>query len=391
MAKRTAASELTDRNWDQEDEPEEVGVFAQATTDILKNRPMKKAKRRTQNESTGTSSFSAFGGFAGLAAKKPTPTVAGSSIAATEKVENPSNGFTDTVKTASTNKNTSYYHSLKSLNKSVLEWIKKHIERDPYCILTPIFTDYSKHLEDIKKNNNNEEKSDSLKENSNDSDPEIVFNIKKGKSLSPVKEKVPSSSIFSNTGTAGLSFASTTSTSSAANVIQSSTTTTNTSGFTFTPSTTSFGGFGTSAFTSATNKPTDNQEGEEEYEPPKPETREINEEGAVYSKRCKIFYQKDGKWKDRGVGNLHLKPDEEGKTQLIIRADTTLGNILLNIMLSSVIPTKKQGKNNVWMLCVPNPPVDVKDDSGKPVPMLLRVKTSEDADELLDKLEEFKK
>lgn len=40
--------------------------------------------------------------------------------------------------------------------------------------------------------------------------------------------------------------------------------------------------------------------------------------------RCKLYYQKDGQWVDRGVGNLHLKPCE-GKTQLLVRADTNLG------------------------------------------------------------------
>ena len=41
--------------------------------------------------------------------------------------------------------------------------------------------------------------------------------------------------------------------------------------------------------------------------------------------RCKLFYQKDGQWADRGVGNLHIKPVDDGRSQLIIRADTNLG------------------------------------------------------------------
>ena len=41
--------------------------------------------------------------------------------------------------------------------------------------------------------------------------------------------------------------------------------------------------------------------------------------------RCKLFYQKDGAWTERGVGHLHLKKIDE-KTQLLVRADTNLGN-----------------------------------------------------------------
>ena len=37
-----------------------------------------------------------------------------------------------------------------------------------------------------------------------------------------------------------------------------------------------------------------------------------------------MYYNKDGTWIEKGVGNLHLKPCS-GKTQLLIRADTNLG------------------------------------------------------------------
>lgn len=43
------------------------------------------------------------------------------------------------------------------------------------------------------------------------------------------------------------------------------------------------------------------------------------------------------------------------------------------------------------MICVPNPPVDKKADPSKPVPMMIRVKTLEDADQLLEKMEELRK
>ncbi|XP_035531647.1 nuclear pore complex protein Nup50 [Morone saxatilis] len=64
MAKRIADKELTDRNWDQEEEGEEAGTFSVASEDVLKNRAIKKAKRRNigaEGESSG--SFKGFKGF----------------------------------------------------------------------------------------------------------------------------------------------------------------------------------------------------------------------------------------------------------------------------------------------------------------------------------------
>lgn len=65
------------------------------------------------------------------------------------------------------------------------------------------------------------------------------------------------------------------------------------------------------------------------------------------------------------------------------------GNILLNIMVQASIPCTRVGKNNVMLMCVPNPPVDEKNPD-TPVPLLVRVKTAEDADELHKVLEEKK-
>lgn len=49
----------------------------------------------------------------------------------------------------------------------------------------------------------------------------------------------------------------------------------------------------------------------------------------------------------------------------------------------------RAGKNNVVVMCVPNPPFDTQ-NPGAPVPLLLRVKTAADADQLHRTLEERK-
>jgi len=45
----------------------------------------------------------------------------------------------------------------------------------------------------------------------------------------------------------------------------------------------------------------------------------------------------------------------------------------------------------VSLSCVPNPPIDSKQQDVKPICMLIRVKTADDAKELLRQLDENKK
>merc|ERR1712150_30360 len=203
------------------------------------------------------------------------------------------------------------------------------------------------------------------------------FSFQKGApattSASPDGGKPPSNSIFSGAGsTGGFTFGG----AKPADSTASSSTT----GFTFggassggTASAGIFGGssgvgggFGSAGGFSFASKPSESAKSEgdgatadAEYQPPKNEVAEVKEEGAFYTKRCKLYFKKGETWQEKGLGNLHLKPCS-GKTQLLIRADTNLGNILLNIMLSSSMPMGRQGKNNVSLMCVPNPPLDEK-------------------------------
>jgi nuclear pore complex protein Nup50 len=273
----------------------------------------------------------------------------------------------------------------------VAKWIKDHVDKNPYCILTPIFKDYEKHLAEIEKLN-----------------PET--NPDSGTSQSEEKSAAPPTKINieskSEMSTGGFSFGQSTSSSllsggmkpssstpsfGASFGASSTATTSGFSGFNFKPAT--GGSMEMKPFLFATSRPAessgDSKDAEEAYEPPKSEVEAVKEDDAFYTKRCKLFYQKEGAWIEKGVGNLFLKPCG-GKTQMLMRADTNLGNILLNIMLNSSIPTKRQGKNNVSVICIPNPPIDAKMDEKKPVSMLIRVKTGEDADELLDKLTKAK-
>nr|XP_028584515.1 nuclear pore complex protein Nup50 isoform X3 [Podarcis muralis] len=265
MAKRVAEKELTDRNWDQEEETEEVrkvGTFSVASEEVLKNRAIKKAKRRNvgfEAESGGAfKGFKGFvlpsggGGFSGFGNGTGTKPLGGLSNGGSGSITN-SSSFTNLKTAAETTTTFSSVVSSGSVNNTVTE--KKPV------------------------------------------------------------------SVEANGGD------------------------------------------------------------EEDEEPPKAVVNEIKEDDAFYSKKCKVFYKKDNEFKEKGIGTLHLKHAGNQKIQLLVRADTNLGNILLNILVPPKMPCSRTGKNNVLIVCVPNPPIDEK-NATVPVPILIRVKTSQDADEL---------
>ncbi|XP_059156449.1 nuclear pore complex protein Nup50-like [Physella acuta] len=410
MSKRGAISDLNDRNWDEEEEPEEAGVFKQATEDVLQQRVMKKAKRRTVADDG--SKPAAFSGFAGLGGKSA-PNVAGQvpSFAAASSI----NG----TQSVDSKESSSYLSFLKSLNESVLAWIKQHVEENPYIILSPIFKDYEVYLSSIEKSpsavgrkevtrdptgsgtSQPEEKGAKFSFGSASSE-EKGAKFSFGSASSEEKGAKFSFGLAASEACKGFSFAPA-SGQAAQNDLKSGQKTetvpnnkpafsfglsSQSSGFSFTSTASS----GATASLGAGSSQDGDTKDDDEYVPPKPEVKEIVEEGALHSIRCKLYHQKDGKWVDRGVGHLHLKPVAERKTQVLVRADTNLGNILLNVMLSSSMPVTRQGKNNVVVVCVPNPAIDSKGEEEKtPVPMLLRVKTQEEADDLYKIIDERKK
>lgn len=316
-----------------------------------------------------------------------------------------------------------YYAKLKGLNESVSDWIKKHVEETPLCILSPIFKDYEKYLKEIQAEYEGEKEGTS---NSSDKTSDNPVNVTKSTS-DTAHNTTPSlfsstptkSSIFSTQSStaapekensSGFSFgikttnpASTTTASGGFSFgINSSpkTTTSNTSPFSLaSPTSTTTTSNSTAPFSFGIGKPfsfspntqTNNTEekketNEEDDEPPKIEFTPVVEENSVFDKKCKIFIKKDGNFVDKGVGTMYIKKVEEtGKFQLLARANTNLGNVLLNLILSSSIPTQRLGKNNVMMVCIPTP-----DAKPPPTPVLIRVKTSEEADDLLETLNSYK-
>ncbi|XP_036787261.1 nuclear pore complex protein Nup50 isoform X2 [Manis pentadactyla] len=458
MAKRTAEKELTDRNWDQEDEAEEVGTFSVASEEILKNRAIKKAKRRNvgfESDSggafkgfkglavpSGGRGFSGFGNGAGgksLEGLSNGNNVTGSpsfteravieakaafgSFAANgpislldKKISNPkTNG--DSQQPSSSGLSTSaarhanaYHKQLAALNCSVRDWIVKHVNMNPLCDLTPIFKDYEKHLASIEQQHG----SGGGSSNSESETNRMSIETQSPSLLVSTKLQQASTFLFHGTRTEDVSekrveaasekktdpsLGATSASFNFGKKIDSSVLGSLNSGplfgFSFSSGNSSLFGkdtaqskpvsapFPTKALESQAEGGSNECKGgdEESDEPPKVVVTEVKEEDAFYSKKCKLFYKKDKEFKEKGVGTLHLKPTANERTQLLVRADTNLGNILLNILVPPNMPCTRTGKNNVLIVCVPNPPVDEK-NAGTPVTMLIRVKASEDADEL---------
>ncbi|XP_058832876.1 nuclear pore complex protein Nup50 [Topomyia yanbarensis] len=414
MAKRGAQSDLNHDNWHEEDESEDAGKFTQAPEEELKKRVIKTARRRVAGESAGTSdSSSVFSGFKGFSAVTSTPATtvkpgAGAaaspfsfltSLAASSKPANGSaapsvatggsigsattsalgasiSATTDPSKKIfagfgsppkvdmisekkqdTTSGSADYAASIKALNQSVAAWISNKVKENPLCKLTPIFKDYEKYLGELESKNKSE-----------------------------ATESGKSSTVATS---GGFSFGSV---APAASVPKPQETTTKPFSFGFGSSSTTAAPSATSFTFANVAKPivskseTDKTEedAEEEDNPPKVEFTPVEEKDSLYSKRCKLFVKADGKYSDRGVGTLHIKK-VDSKVQVLVRADTNLGNILLNIVLNEAIPLQRMGKNNVMMVCLPTP-----ESKPPPTSVLLRVKTEEDADELYETLNKHK-
>ncbi len=107
-----------------------------------------------------------------------------------------------------------------------------------------------------------------------------------------------------------------------------------------------------------------------------------------------MYYKKGDSFVEKGLGSLFIKKEENSTTaQLLIRADTKLGNVLLNISLVDSLPISKADNNKgVLLTCIPNPPLDPKasSDIQNSVTFLIRVKGNDDCEQLFNHLIQYK-
>ncbi|KAH1019736.1 hypothetical protein HUJ04_009518 [Dendroctonus ponderosae] len=354
-----------------------------------------KAESTTKSEPSASFSQTLTGSIFGASTPSNRENLFGASTTASSNTSVP-------ISSIGSKKSEKYCSKLKGLNESVSKWIAKKVEENPLISLQPIFKDYDRYLEDIEKEESEKPASTvapALKANTADEqsakktsdDPlkqeqtTTIPTFKFGASSTAVSTTGPTFTFGSAANASGstksFSFGSTTTNLTSSISFGSSNPST---GFAFNPSAAG-SGLGDRPKTE-TDKSKENDEDVED-EPPKVEFKAVVESDSVYSTRCKVFVKKGENFGDRGVGNLYLKPIEgSGKFQLVVRADTNLGNLLLNFILSESVPTKRLGKKDVMVVAIPTP-----DAQPPPTPVLLRVKTPEDADKLLEVLEEHKK
>jgi len=268
---------------------------------------------------------------------------------------------------------TEYLSHLKALNVQVLAWLKQHVDSNPLVILSPVFKDYDKHLEEITQQFQKE--ATPAQEETPASTAAPVTMSSPVTISSPGTKSDPKPLGLAAFGAQKTSSSTVSPFSFGSSAPPSSGFGASSGGFAAAGAGFSFGSGGLGAAGANTDAAGKKQEGEgaedDEDQPPVVEVKQVEESDAIYDKKCKLFYKKDGSYVEKGVGMLYLKSVEGGKTQLLVRADTNLGNVLLNILLNPQIPTTRVGKNNVMLVCVPNPPVDPKADSSAPCPMLL--------------------
>lgn len=430
VGKRSAGRELNHDNWNDEEEGEDAGEFKKATEDELQKRVRKVAKRRIGGDSENNPSSSPFSNFGGFTTKtsfsSSTPATNSSPFGFLSKIPSAvappkTNGTSSGEKEQKPSSQIEYFSKVKALNIAVADWIKSHVDDNPLCNLTPVFEDYKKYLqefENLKKSQQEQEKDSTAKipeEPKASIVPSTTFSFGKPASTpSTSTVNATSNSVFTSFSFGGGQTKEATSPpkpATAAQEIKATTFGSATSAFgssasstapsfsfglpnnPLTSSTSMFGGlsstpfsFGNTVQVSQSEVPTTSTADDADEEPPKNEFVAVVEDDSLYSKRCKVFVKGAADYADRGVGTIYIKKVDETKIQLIVRADTNLGNILLNIILAEGIPVSRMGKNNVMIVCVPTP-----DAKPPPTSVLLRVKTEEDADELLSTINKYKK
>ena len=233
-----------------------------------------------------------------------------------------------------------YLQRLRSLNTSVSEWISQHVRENPYVDLTPIFRDYEAHLSGIDARRSvSTSPSAGASESTTAADDKSVSSASEGVScptppappltytclLFPPPEEVPQQP---------------------------------------TPAT-------------AVKEEEEKEEGEREAV--REEQNGEERDGVLLSLRCKLFYKKDESYVELGVGALAVEGGGGGARRLLIRNDTAMRSVLLNIRVTPDTPLSLR-KNNVVLVSPPNPPLS---SSPAPVTYLLRVKTTTEAERLL--------
>ena len=105
--------------------------------------------------------------------------------------------------------------------------------------------------------------------------------------------------------------------------------------------------------------------------------------------RIKLYFRKGKKYEALGRAWMHIKSLDSGKHQLLVRAENSIGTILLNVLLAEQLPLNRM-KKDVILSAMTKDPGDPKDDTIKSVCYLIRTVSESDAQEVETKIKEYK-
>lgn len=134
------------------------------------------------------------------------------------------------------------------------------------------------------------------------------------------------------------------------------------------------------------------KEGEPNDTVPEVKEKKFETENVVLEQRCKLYFNSgtDG-YKERGVGTFYIKEDPDTKKgQILIRAENSTGTVLLNAAIYKNMPIKKQGKNNIIIMCNVQPEIPKYTElTNKMCSFLFKVKGEDMVEALIAKLNEY--
>jgi len=107
----------------------------------------------------------------------------------------------------------------------------------------------------------------------------------------------------------------------------------------------------------------------------------VTEDEAIFSTRCKVFHKVAHQFESRGIGQLYVQKTDDGSHRILVRADNSMGNILLNMKLTSDIPLSLNLEKKQVITIDPH----------KPCPISFMVKTTDQAQDLFDVMDKCQK
>jgi hypothetical protein len=275
-----------------------------------------------------------------------------------------------------------YFQKLKSLNQGFKKWVIEYMDKGQYFDFTPVCKDYINHITKL------DDKYPIL-ETPVASEPKKSTPLPQPSAPSTVAKATPVPEKKPSFGTGPPS--TTTAQSSFLKPVASSTPTMPAFG---TSASTGFNfGTGLSNFSTPLAAPTTivtpaGDDDGENYEPPMVESVAVEEEGAVFSKPDIKFFEKamgSNKFDMKGKGTVYVKKLDNGKHQLIVRADNALGHLFMNVILTPSIPISVLKNKNVLIIAATE-----NDGIKETVSHLIRLTNDSEAQALADKLNAFK-